>query len=396
MNNTDKIKVGIFFGGPSTEHEVSIITGVQAINNLDKDKFEPIPVYISKQGGWFTGSGLSKIDIYKDLSSIPKVAKSAFITPDPNIKGLLNNPLKNKSLFAKASVEKIDVALLCFHGNLGENGSVQGVLEMANIPYTGSGVLSSSLCMDKILTKQVCKSYNIPTVKGISFLKFDWEKGQNKIIASIEKELKYPLFVKPSNGGSSVGTTYAKDKKQLEEATEVAKFYDNRILVEEAVKDVKEINASVLGYKSPQVSECEQPISSSELLGYEDKYTSSSGKSAGMASAKRIIPAPIKAETKKKIEEYAIKAFKGLDCAGVVRIDFLLSKDESKLYLNEVNTIPGSLSFYLWESKGIKFKDLLTRLIDIAYEKHNDKKSLVHIFNSNILENFSGAKGSKS
>lgn len=391
------MNIAILFGGSSTEHEVSVITGMQILNNIDTDFYVPIPVYISKTGEWFSGSDkLCQIETYKNLDQIPNISKNLFFTPNPSVKGLVENPKKTGGFFTKPFFEKIDVIFPCFHGNLGENGGIQGLLELSGIPFIGSGILGSAIGMDKISSKAVFSANSIPSADYIYFLKEEWVKNKNEIIEKIEKVLKYPVFVKPSNGGSSVGVGYSSNKKGLEEAIEVAKFYDRRILVEKAIKNRKEVNISVIGYKNLEVSECEQPISSSNVLSYEDKYSANGGKSQGMASLKRIIPAPIKATTKEKIENFAKMAFKALDCSGIARIDFLVSENEKEIYINEINTIPGSMSYYLWEPKGVKFKELITKLINLAIERNEDQKTVIHMFNSNILENFSGTKGAKN
>lgn len=392
-----KTKVAVLFGSRSTEHEISIITALQAIKNLDREKYELIPVYITKEGDWLSGNrALEEIDSYKNLSKLSQLVENRFITPDPNIKGILENPQKTKGLFKKANLYDIDVALLCFHGSFGEDGTIQGLLELANIPYTGCGVVSTALCMDKLMAKAVLAANGVPTVKDYWFLREEWQEDKNKVIKGIEGNLEYPVFVKPVNSGSSIGVSKADGVKELIDAIEVASFYDRRILVEEGVKDAKEANISVMGYSSIELSEIEQPVTSSKILSYDDKYRSgdSTGwRTKGMASSKRIIPAPIKAETRKTIEGYAARAFRALDCSGVVRMDFLLTRDESKVYLNEVNTIPGSLSFYLWEPKGLSFKEELSKLIDLAFERHQDRSKITRTFSTNILEGFSGAKG---
>lgn len=394
---SNKPKVAVLFGGRSTEHEVSIITGLQVLQNLDKNKYEAFPVYITKEGKWVTGdSRLEKVETYRDLSNVSREFKNSFITPDALLGALVENPETSSGLLKRPTITKIDVAVLCFHGGSGEDGGAQGLLDMAGIPYTGCGVLGSAVCMDKISTKLILKSADVPVVDGIFFLREEWDKDKLSIIAQIEKELSYPIFVKPSNSGSTIGIGAASNKKELEEAIEVAKFYDRRLLAEQGVKNPKEANVSVMGYKTLELSEFEQPVSSGNFLSFQDKYLSGGGKSKGMASTKRLIPAPIKPATKELIGEYAKKAYRVLDCSGLVRIDFLLSQDEKEVYLNEVNTIPGSMSFYLWEPAGVPFTRMVEKLIEIARERHEDRSKTVRTFQSNILENFSGAKGAKN
>ena len=392
----NKPTVAVLFGGRSTEHEVSIITGVQAIQNVDRSKYNVLPVYITKEGKWLTGDArLEKVETYRDLSSVANNFKNSFISPDTLQGALVENPESAKGLLKRPEIIKVDVAVLCFHGGSGEDGGVQGLLDMAGIPYTGCGVLGSAVCMDKISTKLILQSAGVPVVKGVYFLREEWEDDKPGILKRIEKELSFPVFIKPSNSGSTIGIGAATNKKELEDAIEVAKFYDRRLLAEEGVKNPKETNVSVMGYKTLTLSEFEQPVSSGNFLSFQDKYLSGGGKSSGMASTKRIIPSPIKDETRKKIGDYAKEAYKVLDCSGLVRIDFLLSQDEKDVYLNEVNTIPGSMSFYLWEPAGVPFKEMLDKLIQIARERQADRAKTVRTFQSNILENFSGAKGAK-
>lgn len=392
----NKPKVAVLYGGRSTEHEVSIITGLQIIQNIDKDKYEVLPVYVTKEGKWITGDKrLEKVETYRNLSRVASDFKNSFISPDTLQGALVENPQTAKGLLKKSEIIKINIAVLCFHGGSGEDGGVQGLLDMAGIPYSGCGVLGSAVCMDKISTKLILKSAGVPVVKGVYFLREEWDEDKQSIVKKIEKELNYPIFIKPSNSGSTIGIGAATNKRELEEAIEVAKFYDRRILAEEGVKNPKEANVSVMGYKTLELSEFEQPVSSGKFLSFQDKYLSGGGKSAGMASTKRVIPAPIKPETRKKIGEYAKAAYRVLDCSGLVRIDFLLSQDEKEVYLNEVNTIPGSMSFYLWEPAGVPFKEMIGKLIETAIERNEDRAKTIRTFQSNILENFSGAKGAK-
>lgn len=389
-----KKKVAILFGGKSTEHEISIITGLQVFNNIDQDKFDPIAVYVTKEGRWSAGGAkLEKVETYKDLNKAVEGLKNTFLSPDTSVSGLVEDHTKGTGLFKKLAHLKVDVLFPCFHGTYGEDGAAQGLFDLSGIPYVGCGILASAVTMDKIHTKAILSDFGVPVVKGFHFLVQDWEKNKKAVLVLLEKQLKYPMYVKPPSGGSSIGVTRAEDRKELEEAIEIAKFYDRRILVEEGLRDAKEVNISVVGHKKVEVSEVEMPVASSDVLSYEDKYQSGGGKSAGMASLKRIIPAPIKSDTKKKIEELALKTFRLLDCSGIIRIDFLLTKDEKQIFVNEVNPLPGSIAFYLWEPKGLKIKDLITKLIDLAFERHQERNKLLRTFSTNVLEGFSGSKG---
>lgn len=388
----NKKRVGIIFGSRSTEHEISIITGLQVFNNIDREKFDPAVIYVSKSGEWYANNPLlEKIETYRDLNSISKKLARTFLPPDTSFNGLVQDPRKY-SFLKKFQALKLDIVFPCFHGTYGEDGVAMGLFEMAAMPYVGCGVLASAVSMDKIMTRSILKQNNIPVTKAYDFLKEDWENKKSVIVSNIEKKMKYPVFVKPANGGSSIGVRKANKNKELIDAVDVAKFYDRRILVEEGVVNPKEVNISVLGYKTARFSEIEMPIANDTVLSYEDKYKSGQGKSSGMAGLKRLIPAPVKPATKKIIENLAVKTFGALDCSGVVRIDFLLSQDEKRIFLNEVNPLPGSISFYLWEPKGLKISALITKLIELGFERYEDRNKNITTFSTNVLEGFSGTK----
>ncbi len=383
-----KKQVVVLFGGVSTEHEVSIISGIQVLNALDKDKYDVIPVYITKEGRWVKGDErFFDVSIFRNFDRSIKNKDYAFITPDTAINYLVEPP-STYTFFKPLVKEEIDVVFPVFHGRFGEDGSIQGLLEVSNLAYVGCGVTASGIGMDKMLSKRVAQAIDIPVLPG------NWVSDSERKMAM--DGLKYPVYVKPVHLGSSIGIKRVENKKELDEALNIAFFYDNKVLVEQGVSSAKEVNISLLGNNPYEVSPTEMPIASSEVLSFKDKYLSEKGKSQGMASLKRIIPAPIKSSTDKKIEEYAIKFFSEIGGEGIVRMDFLLSKDEKEVYLNEINTMPGSLSFYLWKEKGISFTKLLDKLIDLAIEKKAKKEKLNATFESNILENFNGSKGSKS
>lgn len=375
-----KLNIAVLYGGKSTEHEVSIISALQVMHNLDKTKYRLFPVYISKSGSWhfLENEVASDPKTYKDLEILTQNSPQAIIHCGSLYTS--SNFFLGKSIMSHQA--KIDVAFPVFHGTYGEDGTFQGRLEVANLPYVGSGVLASSLGMDKLLQKLVFAAVGLPQVK------------YNQTGAG----LKYPLFVKPANGGSSIGISKVKNSQDLSDALEVAYCYDRRIVVEESAEGFMEINISVLGNSGGELktSVCEQPVASKDILTYQDKYQSSPGTSKGMASAKRIIPAPIKPETAAKIAQMAKTAFTTLDCSGLARVDFLVSPDEKIIYINEINTIPGSLAFYLWEASGLKFPQLLEELIRLALEKYASLSKLVRTFSTNILANIgSTLKGGK-
>jgi D-alanine-D-alanine ligase len=384
-----KKTIAVIFGSRSPEHEVSVITALQVMQNLDKDKYSVLPIYISKTGQWFAGDeSLLKPETYKNLDALTKLSPVICDLSKLEIKKLTNPlPIANSQL-------NIDVVFPVFHGSFGEDGTIQGMLEMLNYPYTGCGVMASSLGMDKVLQKQVFASIGIPQVKHLWFNRTDWQANPDQVLSQL-KSLKSPLYVKPVNGGSSIGITKVKKVSDLKDAIDVACHYDRKILVEESAEGFKEINISVLGNSgSPlRTSICEQPVASTEVLSFSDKYESGNSKTSGMASAQRLIPAPIKETTATKIQELAKLAYTALDCSGLSRIDFLVSKDEKTIYINEINTIPGSLAFYLWDKSGLSFPALLDELINLAESRHQDRQQSTFTFSNNLLANLSSTLG---
>jgi D-alanine-D-alanine ligase len=372
----------VIFGSRSVEHEVSIVTAHQVMEAIDKEKYEIIPVYISKEGNWFSGNKLLKIESFKDtLSLLKSRLEKVYIASDPSIKSLVR---VSGGWLKKTSLLEIDVAFPLVHGTYGEDGTLQGLLELANIPYIGSGVLGSAIGMDKVIMKAIFKESGLPVVNHVWFLRNEWETEQEKVIEKIEVGMKYPLFIKPANLGSSIGISKAKDRDQLVQGIEIAKHYDRRLIVEESLEGGIEVNCSVLGYEDPIPSVCEQPVSWEEFLNYEEKYLRG-GKGKGLKNMERRIPAPIADDITKQIQDMAIMAFKTIDCRGVARIDFLVHVEKSEIFINEINTIPGSISFYLWEATGIKFSELVNRLVDLALIVHKDKNKIIYSYDSKLL-----------
>jgi D-alanine-D-alanine ligase len=396
----DKKRVAVIFGGKSPEHEVSVITGLQVIENIDKDKFNVLPIYVAKDGRWFSGDELLNIEIYRNLIAIPeKTTQEAFIPSDTE-KGLL--PISKTSLnpFKKNASVPIDILLPTFHGGFGESGSFQGMFDIMNLPYIGPSVLGGSLSMDKVVMKQLFLQNKLPITKYLWFTRKAFEEKQDDILKLIEKELVYPLFIKPSNGGSSIGTTKAHNKKELVNAIEVANIFDKRFIVEESFENAKEINISVIGNSGSELltSVCEEVYSSGEVLTYEDKYVSGdkkTGTSKGMASTKRQIPAKLSKDVEGKIQSLAKIAFSVLESSGVARVDFLVNKKTNEVIILEINNPPGSMAYYLWEKSGLDFKEMITKLIDLAVERYDDEGRNTKTFSSNILQNFNlaGSKG---
>ena len=375
-------KVGVIFGGRSVEHEVSVITGMQIIENIDKDKYEVVPIYVNKDGKWLTGSSLMDFKNYKDNNF--KDAKEIILSPNYGDKKIYIHP-KNVGIFCKKVLGEIDIVFPAFHGMNGEDGTVQGIFELMDIPYVGCGVLGSSVGMDKILMKDVYKANGLPVVDYTWFYRAKWFKDKDEIIKNIETKLSYPLFVKPANLGSSIGISKAKDQKGLIDAIEVAIKYDRKIIVEKAVENLREINCAVMGFDNEVVTSlCEEPIGWEEILSFEDKYVKSNEKGGKVSGERRIIPADIEDNIREEIEDLAKKAFITIDGRGVSRIDFLLDSN-NKVYINEINTLPGSISFYLWEGKGYSFKELIDELISIAIKVHEEKKENMYSYEANLF-----------
>lgn len=395
-------KVGVIFGGVTCEHDVSIVTGLQLIENVDKKKYEVIPIYIHSDGEWYVGNELLDVALYKNFDEKKASLKKGIILPNkPQIM------MEGSGLFGKPSYIKLDVVIPAMHGMNGEDGTLQGLLELAGIPYTSSGVLGASVGMDKILMKSVFEANGIPVLPYTYFLRGEWDKNQESVISMIEEKLTYPMFVKPSNLGSSIGISKAKDRDGLINAIEIAKAYDERIIVENGVENLTEVNCSALGRADEiRVSVCEQPLNWAEFLTFEDKYLhgSKSSKSTGtkssnsMSSMTRKVPADITEIQTQEVKEYTRKAFKALNSKGVARIDFIIDNSTEKVYVNEINTIPGSFAFYLWNYQNeLSYTELIDELIKIAEKEHEEKKKNNYTYNSNIIANQSlgGAKAGK-
>lgn len=387
-----KIKVGVIFGGETVEHEVSIITAVQAMNSMDLEKYEIIPIYIAKDRTWYTGEMLKEIDIYRNFDDLKRYAKKVTLCKRDGGYYLVNT----NGLFRK-DVKELDIAFPIVHGNNAEDGTLQGYLDTIGIPYVGSKVLGAALGQDKIVMKQVFEASNIPVVPYTWFYDSEYLDNAAKINKNI-KALGYPVIVKPATLGSSVGITVVKKETEIDDAINEAIKYDTKIIVEKMVSNLVEVNCSVLGnYEHQETSELEEVMSGEEFLTYRDKYLGNTkgGKSKGMASTNRIIPARIDTKMRKEIENISKEAFKALNLSGVCRIDYLIDKKEKKVYINEPNTIPGSLAFYLWEPTGKKYRELLDEIITLAIKDYKNRSKKTYSFDTNILSNFNGTKGLK-
>ncbi len=392
-----KINVAVFFGCVSVEHEVSVISGVQAMQNMDKEKYNPIPVYVTKSGETYTGEALFDISKYKDIPEMLKECLPAVFFRK-NDKVIMQTPA-----FLKPKETVIDLAFPIVHGTNCEDGTMAGFFEFLGLPYISCGVLAAALGMDKAVCKTVLEKADVPVLPCITLRQKDYLLNREKTEAIISDKIGYPLIVKPVNLGSSVGISKVHNKEELHSALELAFRFADELLCEHAISELKEVNCSVLGDKDHcRASVCEAPVMKDEILSYEDKYVSggkgakSSG-SKGMASLSRKIPADITDEQTATIQKLAVDAFKALGCSGVVRIDFMIDLADGSIWLNEINTIPGSLAFYLWEAGGTSYTELIDELVAVAYRRKREKDELMFTFNNNLLSGGSafGTKGGK-
>ena len=399
-----KLNIAVIFGSRSCEHDVSIISALQLIEAAKTAGFTVIPVYISREGLWYTGEALTQIETFREFNPMGKGITRVNLDVSANAGDLWAWPPQRAGLFAKvpAPIAHIDVAIPVLHGLHGEDGTVQGLLEMANIPYASSGVLGSAVGMDKIAMKQMLRGAGYPVLDYVWLTRDQLKADREAIVERIEREIKYPAFVKPAALGSSIGVSKATNREELDKALDLAASYDRRILVEVGINNPVEINCAALGYgEDVRTSVCEMPVPSTgdKFLNFFEKYLRNVGtkgeSSRGMKSLSRVVPAPIGEELTERIQRMTKEIFKLLDCRGTVRIDFILDENDV-LYVNEPNTIPGSLSFYLWQECGVSFGKLVEIMVEDALRAHADKNTNVFAFDSTILQKVAaGAKGSK-
>lgn len=396
-----KTNVAVFFGGRSVEHEISVISALQAINAFDTDKYNVIPVYISKQGRWYTGPMLLEVRNYRNMDKLVKEATEVYMRPeygDYNLYKAEGNLLGKKA----PVIARLDVALPVLHGSHGEDGIFEGVLETIGLPFAGCDVLASANGMDKITMKMILRSCGVPVVDYVWFTDGQWRSQREQLVEKVEKELGYPVIVKPANLGSSVGICKASDRKELEKAVDNAERFSNRLIVEHMVCKLKEINCSVLGNADDcRPSVCEEPVKSGDFLSYEDKYMSGGGSKGGskqgMQASERRVPADLPKEMTERIQQMACDTFRALGCHGVSRVDVMVDEADNSIYVNEINTIPGSLSFYLWEATGLSFTGLIDELMRLAFDRKRAEDLKTFSFDNNIfaMGGAMGAKGTK-
>jgi D-alanine-D-alanine ligase len=393
MSANRKTTVGVIFGGRSVEHDVSIVTGHQVMRAFDPDLYEIVPIYIDRQGKWFTGEPLLELKNFKNELVSLKGVQSAILSPSVQHHGLIVNPTAGR--FDKSDIQRLDVVFPTIHGTHGEDGTIQGLLELADIAYVGCGVLASAIANDKIMTKIVLSQQGIPIVEGVSFTRSEWLESPDKVISHILHELHYPVFIKPATLGSSIGIGKANDETLLRAHIEVAINLDRRVLVEQAVENPTEINCAVLGGSDDmRASVLEQPLSWDQFLTFEEKYTRGSD---GMKSAERLIPAPLSDDLTARIKAIAVQAFRAIEGRGTARIDFLVKPEQGEVYLNEINTMPGSLAFYLWQEEGLSAREVVHRLVEIARDAQAEKRKNNYDYQTNLvnLVDSRGLKGAK-
>ncbi len=390
-----KTKIGVFFGGRSTEHEISVISACQAMAAFDTDKYDIVPVYISKDGRWYSGEALKEVANYRNIPQLLQGCTEVFMKPVYGDYNLYR--AKSSGLFGpKGPYDTLDVVIPVLHGSNGEDGIFEGVLETIGIPYAGCNTLASANGMDKITMKMILQTDGIPVVDYVWFTDKQWFAKRDELIAKVEERIGYPVIVKPANLGSSVGIGRADNREELIAKVDDAQRYSTRIIVEKMVQELQEINCSVLGDCDEYItSVLEEPIKSGEILSYTDKYMGGTKDNRGMHAAQKRIPADLPADETERIRFLAGETFRVLGCHGVSRVDVMVDGKTRDIYVNEINTIPGSLSFYLWEAAGIKFPELMDRLVRLALKRKREQEAKTFSFDSNIFALGGGIKGTK-
>ena len=393
-----KIKVGVFFGGKSVEHEVSVISGLQAFSALDREKYEPVPVYQAKDGTFYTGEKLGSIESFRDVKAAIRSASAVDLVGENG-----RVFLKKRGAFAK-KITYLDVALPVYHGTCGEDGCFQGLCEQIGLPYVGCDVCASAVGMDKGMMKAAFAYAGVPCLPCVKVAKADYFADTEAQIKLAEEKIGYPMIVKPYNLGSSVGIGKATDRESLKAALENVYNYTKAALCEHCIENLREINCSVLGDdESARPSVCEEPCGAKDFLSYADKYqgggkgVKGSQENQGMSSLSRLVPAPLSPEMTEKVQKTAVSAFRAVGASGVARIDLMIDKSTDELFVNEINTIPGSLSFYLWEKCGVSFNELLDEMIRLAFRRAEKRAEMTSSFDTNLLQtaSFGGTKGAK-
>lgn len=395
-----KTNIGVFFGGRSTEHEISVISASQAMHAINRDKYDVTPIYISKQGKWYTGDALFDVANYRDINSLLAKCQEVYMRPIYDDYNLYKT---KKPLFGSDVLTRLDVVIPVLHGSNVEDGIFEGVLQTIGIPYAGCDVLASANGMDKITMKMILQACDIPVVDYVWFTDKQWFAKRDELIAQIENKLGYPVIVKPANLGSSVGIGCAHNREELIDKVDAAEQYSTRLIVEYMVRDLQEINCSVIGdCNEYRMSVLEQPLTSQDILTYTDKYMGGTKGAKGMAASQKKFPADLPDAETKRIQFLAGETFRALSCHGVSRVDVMIEgkseRDASgcrKIFVNEINTIPGSLSFYLWEGSGLKFDEEMEHLVQLALKRKREQGMKTVSYDQNIFSLGGGIKGGK-
>ncbi len=383
-----KTRIGVLFGGRSTEHEISVISASQAMAAIDRDSYDVTPIYITKEGCWYCGEALLDLKAYRDTASLIKKCEEVYMQPNH---GDFNLYRCHKPMFGSNVFATLDVMIPVLHGANGEDGTIEGLLDLIGIPYAGCDVLASANGMDKITMKMILRESGVPVVDYVWFTDKEWSRKRDELIERIESKIGYPVIVKPANLGSSVGIGKAADRQSLIEKVDTACRFSQRIIVEHMLEKMKEINCSVLGdCDDYQPSVCEEPISKGDFLSYDEKYR---GGNEGMAASEKRIPADLPKETSERVQHLACETFRVLSCHGVSRVDVMIDESDGQIYVNEINTIPGSLSYYLWEATGIKFADLMDKLVQLALKRKREVERKTFSYDRNIFALGGGGKG---
>ena len=390
-----KTNIGVIFGGRSTEHEISVISASQAMAAIDREKYDVTPIYITKQGHWYTGAPLFDVKNYRHIPELLKQCTEVYMRPVYGVYNLY--PANPKGFFSSSAMKpvgKLDVVIPVLHGTNMEDGIFEGVLQTIGIPYAGCDVLSSANGMDKITMKMILRANDVPVVDYVWFTDKQWHTRRDALIEQIEDTLGYPVIIKPANLGSSVGIGSAHDRNQLKARIDDAERYSTRIIVEHMLADMQEINCSVLGdCDDYRTSVLEEPIKSGDFLTYEKKYMGGGKGSEGMQSSQKRIPAELPDDVTKEIQHLAGETFRVLSCHGVSRVDVMIDRTDGRIYVNEINTIPGSLSFYLWEATGLSFDKLMDELVKLALRRKREEGMKTVSYDQNIFNLTGGAKG---
>lgn len=386
-----KTTIGVFFGGRSVEHEISVLTALQAMYAIEASRYNIIPIYISKEGRWYSGEPLMTVSNYKDMTALKSRCEEVYMNPEY---GDYNLYRRKKPLFGSRIVATLDVVIPALHGTNGEDGVFQGLLETIGIPFAGCDTLSAAIGMDKIIMKMVLEHSGIPVVDYVWFTDKQWAMTRDKWVEEIERKIGYPVIVKPANLGSSVGISRADNRQELITKVEEASRYSTRLIVEDLVENLKEINCSVLGdCDDYATSVCEEPIKSGKILSYEDKYMGGSKGESGMQASEKRIPADLSEEQTQRIRFLAGETFRVLSCHGVARVDVMIDDNSGDIYVNEINAIPGSFSFYLWEATGVPFDELMDKMVSLALKRKREQANKTVSYSQNIFALGGGVKG---